>query len=398
MEDHARTSLIAAQSRRGIVGGLAAGLALPFVSRRAWAQSRQGQARHAYSGCYTTPARNGRGIGICAFHVDSDTGRLQQFQELPLVNPSFLITARGGRLIYAVHGDQDYLTTLARDPENGRVSVIGEAATGGFNGVHAAADPSGHFILVANFASGTVAVMPLREDGTARNPVQLVDLKAAAGAIRLEWNGRLRSEAPHPHQVVFDPTGTFVAVPDKGLDRTFTFRFDAQAGRLGDKPHIARARPGAGSRRLIFSATRPVAWGLNETGSTLNTYRWDALTGELTPAQLVSSTREDHTGDNGAAELALLNERYLYCSNRGSDDIGLFAVADDGLLKPLGWTSSGGRSPRFIGFEPTGRRLYACNEDTDTVVALRIDEATGGLQQAGGSVQTGSPVTLVFAA
>ena len=42
----------------------------------------------------------------------------------------------------------------------------------------------------------------------------------------------------HPHDVAFDPSGRFVLVPDKGLDRVFVFRFDATSGRLSPPSRI----------------------------------------------------------------------------------------------------------------------------------------------------------------
>jgi 6-phosphogluconolactonase len=40
--------------------------------------------------------------------------------------------------------------------------------------------------------------------------------------------------------------------------------------------------------------------------------------------------------------------------------------------------------------------LYACIQDSDTVVPFRVDDATGKLATTGQVVNTGSPVTIVF--
>jgi 6-phosphogluconolactonase (cycloisomerase 2 family) len=55
-----------------------------------------------------------------------------------------------------------------------------------------------------------------------------------------------------------------------------------------------------------------------------------------------------------------------------------------------------GKRPRFIGLTPSGRFLHAANEDSDTIVAFRVDPATGRLKPTGHVVQTGSPVTIVL--
>jgi 6-phosphogluconolactonase (cycloisomerase 2 family) len=63
---------------------------------------------------------------------------------------------------------------------------------------------------------------------------------------------------------VFDPSGRFIAVPNKGVDRVFVFRLDAANGKLmpNDPPFVAtRAgagpRDGLGCHLLIISKARP---------------------------------------------------------------------------------------------------------------------------------------------
>jgi 6-phosphogluconolactonase (cycloisomerase 2 family) len=70
--------------------------------------------------------------------------------------------------------------------------------------------------------------------------------------------------------------------------------------------------------------------------------------------------------------------------------------ADSGLLNPLSWTYTQGKGPRFFTVDLAGKLLYAANENSDTVVGFRIDEANGKLTPSGHVVQTGSPVCLVF--
>src|SRR6266852_6339250 len=101
----------------------------------------------------------------------------------------------------------------------------------------------------------------------------------------------------HPHDVAFDPSGRFVLVPDKGLDRVFVFRFDAASGRLSPaETDSVRTRPGAGPRHLAFHPKLAVVWVLNELDSTLASYRWDPERGALTPFQVVTTLPTDFTG------------------------------------------------------------------------------------------------------
>ena len=53
----------------------------------------------AYVGCFTTQARNGKGDGISAYRINSETGAWLSIQHVGgLVNPSWLLTNRDGRV------------------------------------------------------------------------------------------------------------------------------------------------------------------------------------------------------------------------------------------------------------------------------------------------------------
>jgi 6-phosphogluconolactonase len=376
------------QSRRSLLRGVAS-LATP-----AWAQRRATKPVYAYVGSYTTEQRRARGDGIHVYRMDPDSGGWTHIQRLGnLVNPSFLILSQDQRFLYSVHGDESYATSFTVDRETGAIAPLNQAATGGSNGVHLALDGSGRFLVVANYATGTVAVLPVRPDGALAAQVQLVELKGQPGPHRVEQTGS------HPHHIVFDPSGRFVAVPDKGLDRVFVFRFDPASGKLSPTAQgSVAARAGAAPRHISFHPALPVAFVLNEIGSSVTTYHWNADDGSLRPAQILPLLPPDFTADNTSAEIAASADgRFLYCSNRGHDSVAMFSVdKKTGLLTSIGWTPTQGKGPRFISLDPSQRFLYAANEQGDTVVSFRRDTATGLLKPAGQVVKNASPVTIAF--
>ena len=350
-------------------------------------------AVYAYVGSFTTAQRKARGDGIHVYRVDQTTGDWTHVQHIgDLVNPSYLALSPDQRFLYSVHGDEDYATAFALDASTGQAKLLNRAKTGGKNGVREAVDPSGKFLVVANYASGNVAVLPIAPDGSLKDQQQVVQLQGEPGPHKIEQT------SSHPHDIVFDHSGHFVLVPDKGLDRVFVFRFDGATGRLEPTEQgSVKTRPGAGPRHLAFHPTRPVAWVLNELDSTIATYSFDAETGALKPLQVTSTLPDTFTGDSTAAEIAVSPTGYVYASNRGSDSIAWFKVfQEDATLKISGWQSTHGKTPRFIGIDPVGRNLYAANEQSDTVVALRLDEATGKPTPSGKIIQNASPVTIVF--
>ena len=383
------------QTRRNWLRGTAR-LAGPLLSAPLWAQQgRATKAYYAYVGCFTTELRRARGDGIHVYRMDRETGAWTHLQHLGnLVNPSFLILSRDQRFLYAAHGDERYATSFTVDKSTGHLTRLNQADTGGGNGAHLALDPSGRFLVVANYASGTVAVLPVRPDGTLADQVQLAELRGQPGPHRVEQT------SSHPHDVVFDPSGRFVAVPDKGLDRVFVFRFDAASGRLAPTEQgSVVARSGSAPRHMAFHPTLPAAWVVNEIGSSVTTYHWDPKTGVLRPALILPSLPPEFTGNNTGAEIiASANGRFVYCSNRGHDSIAIYAAdPKTGLLRSIGWTPTQGKGPRFICLDPSQRFLYAAHEQGDTVVTFRVDLATGRLTPTGQVVRTASPVTIAFA-
>lgn len=349
----------------------------------------------AYVGCYTTEQRHGRGDGIHVYRVDRSTGAWSHVQQLgELVNPSFLITSRQGSFLYSVHGDERYATSFSIDRATGRLAALNKAETGGVNGVHQALSRDGRFLVVANYGSGTVAVLPVHEDGSLGNQIHLVPLEGTPGPNRIEQT------SSHPHQIVFDPSGRFVLVPDKGFDRVFVFRFDEKTGKLTPTEQgFLSATAGSGPRHLAFHPKLPVVWVLNELNSTTVTCAWDAARGTLKPIQTLSSLPPGFTGNSTAAEIAVAADgRFVYCSNRGHDSIAVYRVnSQSGTLTSVGWTPSQGKTPRFIGLDPSGRFLYSAHEQGDTVGAFRVNAATGALTAAGEPVRNLSPVTIAFA-
>ena len=349
----------------------------------------------AYVGCYTTVARYARGDGIHVYRVNSKTGTWRHLQHLDnLINPSYLLLSQDQRHLYSVHGDEGKAGSFSVDRDTGLLTPLNCADTGGRNGVYQAIDPSGKFMLVANYTSGNIGVMPVREDGTLGDYVHAVVLQGQPGPHRIEQTGS------HPHQVVFDPAGRFVIVPDKGLDRIFVFRFDPGSGRLTptEQGSVA-ARPGSGPRHAAFHPNLPVLWVVNEISSTVVTYYLEAEHGGLQPVQILPLLPSDYVGENtGSAITVCPDGRFIYCSNRTHNSIAMFASnPESGLLTAFGWVPSQGRIPRFIGLDPSGRFLYAGNEQSDTVVSWRIDSSTGLLESTGQRVRNLSPATIAFA-
>ena len=126
----------------------------------------------------------------------------------------------------------------------------------------------------------------------------------------------------------------------------------------------------------------------------------------MQPIQILPSTPPSYTGDNHGAEIVVApSGRVVYASNRGHDSIAIFAVdRRDGTLTPVGWAPTHAKSPRFFTLDPAAKILYAANADegfsdqqnTDTIVPFRINQANGMLTPTDRVIKTNSPCTIVF--
>jgi 6-phosphogluconolactonase (cycloisomerase 2 family) len=310
-----------------------------------------------------------------------------------LVNPSFLAFDRDRRFLYVVHGDQTQISSFAIDQKSGTLSFLNRRSTGGSNPVHLVIDPTNRFVIVANYETGSLAVLPRSKDGTLGDVVQVVQLPGQPGPHKTQQKGS------HPHDVPFDNEARFILVPDKGLDGIFTFRLDTDAGKLipGTTP-FTKAREGSGTRHIAFHPNGRFGYVVNELDSSVTTYRYDSETGKLAPLQILPITPSTFTGDNTGAEIAVDESgKFVYVSNRGHDSIAGFRIdSDSGTLTAIGWTASEGKGPRFFAIAPGNKYLYAANENSDTIVAFAIDPSSGRLAPTGEVIPTGSPVCIVF--
>jgi 6-phosphogluconolactonase len=344
-----------------------------------------------YVGSRTTQERSGRGEGISVYDMDSASGNWTHVHLVTdLVNPSFLTFDRQQRFLYTVHGDFSEASAFKLDQQTGHLTFLNQQSTAGANPVHLIVDPTNRFLIVANYATGTLAVLPINPDGSLGSVSKLAKLPGNAGPHKIE------QVSSHPHQVSFDRTGRFIVVPDKGLDRVFVFRLDG--GKLvPNEPPWVDAREASAPRHIGFHPGKPYAYVINELDSTVTTYRYNAERGELKPCQIVSTLPPTFTGNSRASEIAVA-ERFVYGSNRGHDSIAIFLIDQaTGMLSSAGWESTQGKTPRFFALDSSGKFLYAANENSDTIVTFRIDQATGKLAPTGQVVKTGSPVCIVFA-
>jgi len=350
-----------------------------------------------FAGTYTD--RGSR--GIYRFRFNAIRGVLTPdgvAAELP--NPTFLCHHPNGRFLYALSETRDSsgrwnsaVNAFAIDGDTGRLTPLNTRPSGGAGPCHVCIDHTGSSALVANYAAGSVAMLPIGADGR---------LSAATDVIHHHGAGidPERQEGPHAHSITPSPDNRFALVADLGLDRIMVYRMDAVAGRLwpNDPPWVA-VRPGAGPRHLAFHPNRALVYAITEMGNSVITFAWDAARGVLTELATVSTLPPAFAGVSYAAEIACDSTgSFLYASNRGHDSLAVFALdAMSGLPLPIAYEPAGGRHPRHFAIHSSGRWLLTAHRDSDAIVIFTRNPATGRLAPHGATVPVSMPVCLVIA-
>jgi 6-phosphogluconolactonase len=368
-----------------------------FVASSLGRRSADAQPRSmfAYVGCVTTvDGRDADGDGISVFRIDPLSNQWTQVQRLAdVANPNFLTVDRRRRCLYSADGaNREFATAFSIDPRTGELKMLNRQPTGRDGGLHVIVDPTDGFLLVPH-NPGTIAVLPIRPNGSLAPMSDAADWSGTLGPHRTEQT------TPHPHHIQFDRRGRFLIVPDKGLDLVHVFTLDTATGKLvANKPPSIAARSGSAPRHVVLHPAGRYAYVVNELDSTVTTYRFDEDRGTLEPIQVIPTIPTTFTGNNTGAEIAVTRSgRFVYASNRGHNSIAIFAVQESGGLSHVGWESTLGRTPRFIGLDPSETFLYAANQGSNNIVAFRVDQSSGALSPTGYVVEVGAPTCIVFA-
>lgn len=354
-----------------------------------------------YVGTFThmPPHPRGRAEGIYVFRFDPGLATLTPVQVVQNVHsPSYLNLSPDGRHLYSVNAVPELdgqpgggASTFAVDPADGQLTFLNHESSRGGGPCFVLVDRSDHWVLVTNFFTGSVAVLPIQADGR---------LGPASAVAQHEGSSQhpTRQAGPHAHSVNLDPAERHAVVCDLGIDQVRVYQFDAASGKLTPNPGqpFVQLPPGAGPRHLAFHPNGRVVYVIDEIDSTVAVFDYDAANGTLNPVQMISTLHPGYSGENSTADIHVHpNGCFVYGSNRGADTIAVFAAdPESGRLTPIAWEPTRGKTPRNFTLDPSGSFLLAANQDSDNIVAFQVDPTTGLLHWIGELTQVPSPSCL----
>ncbi len=375
----------------------------------------------AYVGTFSSPLRDmlptqvdlppGNGRGIHIFRVDRATGALTPSGVLESgTSPNCLAANAAGTRLYATNetdrvgeAHEGTVSAFAIDRSDGKLTLLNTVRSGGHGPTYVSLHPTEKFALVANYFAGSVAVLPILPDGRLGEPTDVQDDRGTVGPRRaphappgsFAFSGHDRT---HAHMIQADAAGRHVLHVDLGLDRIFVWKFDERRGALApsDPPSVALP-PGDGPRHFAFHPNGRWCYSVQEEGSTVVLFDYDAARGRLSARQTISSLPPGFAGSNFCSGILVSADgRFVYAGNRLHDSIGILAIGANGELSFVGEEWTRGNYPRSFSFDPTGAFLYCCNQRADHVTVFRVDRASGKLNFTGHYAPVGNPSHLVF--
>jgi 6-phosphogluconolactonase (cycloisomerase 2 family) len=226
----------------------------------------------------------------------------------------------------------------------------------------------------------------------------------------------------NPHEAIFDPSGEFLFVPDRGADLLYVYHvassFDVAI------IQTLRFEPGTGPRHLTFRAfneTRTYMYLVSELDNSIRVFTVDGVrnnhrgTSQGSPRNITISLTQrvstlganlNRTAPNNrdiAAEVALSNDgKFAYVSNRNtvnfnSDTVAIYSVHpglnnDRNNLRYLGYNLTYGKTPRHFSLSKDPQTRYAAfgNEVSNNLVILERSDLTGFFTEIKGNLSVGA--------
>ncbi|WP_345830189.1 lactonase family protein [Erwinia sp. HDF1-3R] len=362
------------------------------------ATSLAAHAQYAYVGTY-----NPNGEGVYRFQVSPHDGSLSDKTLVShQANAAQLTLDAKGKTLYVASESEKGTVAAYTINGDGSLTKLNEVSSQGAGPVYLSLTPDGRYLLVANYVSGSKAVLPVQADGRLGEASDTQQDSGPAGASHpaAAVEGSFAASdhnGPHAHMIASDPSRKFVFSTDLGLDRIYQYRLN-NAGQLqaNTPAWIPASSAGAGPRHFVFQPDGSALYLINEEASTLTRYRLNAKTGVLTEGATVSALPDGYKGTSFAAGLVIDKAgKNLYVANRLHNSIAHFAIGSSGALshKDDVWTR--GDYTRTLTLSHDGKTLYAINQRSDNITRFRVD-SSGALSFTQDYTAVGAPSQLVL--
>lgn len=356
-----------------------------------------------YIGTYTRKEGHvdGKAEGIYIMEMDTKTGKLTGLDTIiNSINPSYLTVHPNGKYLYAVNeladGTDAYVGTVSayQLDKNGRYEkALNVVNAQGDAPCHVSVDATGKYVLVASYM-GTIAAFPIQADGSLAEASSMVkhELANPPGG---------RQDGAHAHYITSAIDDKSVFVTDLGKDQVIHYQL---VNGVLKEVGLTNITKGAGPRHMAFHPTHKNVYVLGELNRSIEVFKYTTAEQPFSRTQIVSTFDRPITqGDVNCSAIRIHpNGKFLYAGNRGvagnpDQTIAMYQIDDKtGQLTFLGLQDTGGLIPRDFNISPNGEMMLVGHQDSSTIVAFKIDIATGKLTETGIVNRVATPVCLVF--
>lgn len=335
---------------------------------------------HLLVGTYTSGSSS---KGIHHFRLDCAPFDCREWALTPADDPSYLALSRDGTRVYATHevgGDREgWVSSYRLNAHTGMLQAISTVPTRGADPCHVAVSPSGRFLFVSNYSSGSLAIVPCDPHGQLHDPVAVISYGGGSGAVPD------RQAGAHVHFSAATPDERYLLVCDLGNDCVYRYPLDESCGEYGNPLALRQVLRielprGSGPRQIKFSPCGRFAYVMGELDGCV--YLFDYHEGDLCLRQYVLLAESWGAQEHGGGELALSSDgRFLYASNRGDfDEIAVFSLHEkQGTMRRIQRLKTEGIMPRHFEITPDGGYVLVCNQGSGTLQLFDRDEYSGYL-------------------
>ncbi|MDA0578087.1 MAG: beta-propeller fold lactonase family protein [Verrucomicrobia bacterium] len=174
----------------------------------------------------------GEAGAIHAYSLDPEAGTLTALARTTgISSPFYLALSPDGRFLYATSAvtfggkEPESVVAYALDGRSGELTELNRQSTRGTASCYVATDATAKTLLVANYTSGDVASLPIRDDGTLGEAVSYAKHEGTGGNPEVQ-------KGPHAHSFVVSPDNRFAFAADLGIDTIMAYRLDAATATL----------------------------------------------------------------------------------------------------------------------------------------------------------------------
>jgi 6-phosphogluconolactonase (cycloisomerase 2 family) len=325
--------------------------------------------------------------GIYVYELDTISGNLSKITSFTgILNPSFLTLSPNGKYVFACTESKTQnggkVSSFEFKPENKSLTFINSQKSGGENPVYLTVHQNGKWLVNGNYTEGSVSVYPISENGKIETYVQ--NFQFSEGSINPD-----RQDRSHIHSTVFSPDFEYIFLPDLGADKIRSYKFEnnnKEPLKTSENPFI-QTTLGSGPRHFTFHPNGKFAYCIEEMGGAVSVYSYD--NGKLNNLQRINTHSEKYKDDFESSDVHISPDgKFLYASNRGKENnIAIFSIQNDGMLKTIGYQSTKGKHPRVFALDPTGKFLITTNAVSGDVVVFKRNSETGLLKKVGKKIK-----------